>query len=82
MDVNYGAKVVLTYDKDNINLSILTKFVKNNKYTEYKGNDVSNGKVVIAFDGKYTSQDYFIIYANQEGISEMYYTIIVYKIKK
>ena len=82
LDVNYGAKVVLTYDKDNINLSILTKFVKNKIYTEYKGNDVSNGKVVIAFDGKFTSQDYLIIYANQEGISEMYYTIIVYKIKK
>ena len=82
LDVNYGAKVVLTYDKDNINLSILTKFVKNKIYTEYKGNDVSNGKVVIAFDGKFTSQDHFIIYANQEGISETYYTIIIYKIKK
>ena len=82
LDVNYGAKVVLTYDKNNTNLFILNKFAKNRKLTKYDGYNISNGKVVIAFDGKFTSQDYFIIYANQEGPSETYYSILIYKIKK
>ena len=75
-------KLVLTYDRENTNLSILTKFVTNFKFIEYKGNNVSNGKVVIAFDGKFTSEDYLIIYANQIGPSDTYYTIIIYKINK
>ena len=80
LDVSYGSKVVLTYEKENTGLSIRTKFVKNRKYTQYEGVNVSNGKVVIAFDGKFTSEDYLIIYANQEGTT--FYTIIIYKIKK
>ena len=82
LDVSYGSKLVLTYDKENTNLSILTKFSTNYKFTKYKGDNVSNGKVVIAFDGKYTSEDALVIYANQSGPSDTYYTIIIYKIKK
>ena len=82
LDVSYGSKLVLTYDRENTNLSIKTNFVKNYKFTEYKGHNVSNGKVVIAFDSKFISEDYLVIYANQEGPTGIYYTIIIYKIKK
>ena len=82
LDVSYGSKLVLTYDSENKYLDIMTNFVKNYKFTEYRGHNVSNGKVVIAFDGKYTSEDALVIYANQSGPSDTYYTIIIYKIKK
>ena len=78
IDDSYWAKVDLTYEKENTD-SILTKFVIYRKYTEYEGDNVSNEKVELAFDGNFSFEDYLVIYAKQEGPSEKYYTRIIYK---
>ena len=80
VDVSSGSKITLTYDKKNTNLHILVKFLTNNSYTQYNGGNVSNGKVEIVFDGKFKNANYLLIYANQEGNSAKYYTIMIYKI--